>query len=98
MGFSDIIIPLIHLTCKATLFTWGPDHTRAFKMLKEAFTQAPILTHFNPDNPNVVETDTSDYAITAITFQISPDDGDINPITFYSCSMQLVELNYTIYD
>jgi len=27
-----------------------------------------------------------------------PDDGDIHPITFYSCSMQLVELNYKIYN
>jgi len=27
-GFSDIVIPLIHLTCKDTPFTWSPDHTR----------------------------------------------------------------------
>src|SRR5882724_1198391 len=98
VGFSDIIIPLICLTHKDTLFTWGPDHTKAFKTLKTAFTQAPILAHFNPDNPIVVETDTSDYAITAIISQISPNDGDIHPITFYSCSMQPAELNYEIYD
>src|SRR5882724_6885437 len=64
VGFSDIIIPLICLTCKDILFTWGPDHTKAFKTLKTAFTQAPILVHFNPDNPIVVETDTSDYVVT----------------------------------
>jgi len=28
----------------------------------------------------------------------SPDDSNIHPITFYSCSMQLAELNYEIYD
>src|SRR5882724_12254374 len=95
VGFSNIVIPLIRLTCKDTLFTWGPDHTKAFDMLKAAFTQAPILAHFNPDNPIVVETD---YAITAIISQISPDDGDIHPITFYSRSMQPSELNYEIYD
>ena len=67
-------------------------------MLKAAFTQAPILVHFNPDNPIVVGTDTSDYVITAIISQISPDDGDISPIIFYSCSMQPEELNYEIYD
>jgi len=54
--------------------------------------------HFNPDNPIVVETDASDYAIAAIISQISPDDGDIHPIAFYSCSMQPAELNYEIYD
>jgi len=30
--------------------------------------------------------------------EISPDDGDIHLITFYSCSMQPAELNYEIYD
>jgi len=98
VGFSDIVIPLIRLTHKDTPFTWGPNHTKAFDMLKAAFTQAPILVHFNPDNPIVVETDASDYVIAAIISQVSPNDGDIHPITFYSRSMQPVELNYEIYD
>src|SRR5882724_13303378 len=98
VGFSDIVIPLILLTRKDTPFTWGPDHTEAFETLKTAFTQAPILVHFNPDNPIVVETDASDYVIPAIISQISPDDGNIHPIMFYLCSIQPVELNYEIYD
>jgi len=71
---------------------------KAFGALKHAFTTAPILAHFNPDNPIVVETDASDYAIAAIISQISPDNGDIHPIAFYSHSMQPAELNYEIYD
>jgi len=66
VGFSDIVIPLIRLTRKDTPFSWGPDHTMVFGALKHAFTTAPILAHFNPDNPIVVETDASDYAIAAI--------------------------------
>src|SRR5882724_13006630 len=97
VGFSNIIIPLIRLTHKDTLFTWGPEHT-VFETLKTAFTQAPILAHFNPDNPIVVGTDASDYAITAIISQVSPDDGDIHQIMFYLRSMQPAELNYEIYD
>src|SRR5882724_313963 len=76
--FSDIVIPLICLTCKDTPFTWGPNHTEVFEALKTAFTQAPILAHFNPDNPIVVETDASDYVIATIISQISPNDGDIH--------------------
>src|SRR5882724_9417106 len=57
MGFSDIVIPLIRLTRKDTPFSWSPNHTKAFEMLKTSFTQAPILVHFNPNNPIVVETD-----------------------------------------
>jgi len=98
VGFSDIVIPSICLTRKDTPFAWSPDHTKAFETLKTAFTQAPILAHFNPDNPIVVETDASDYAIAAIISQISPDDGDIHPIAFYSRSMQPAELNYEFYD
>ena len=82
VGFSDIVIPLICLTCKDTPFSWGPNHTKAFGALKHAFTTAPILVHFNPVNPIVVETDASNYAIAAIISQISPDDGDIQPISF----------------
>src|SRR5882724_11223932 len=51
VGFSNIVIPLICLTRKDTPFTWGPDHTEVFETLKTAFTWAPILAHFNPDNP-----------------------------------------------
>jgi len=69
-----------------------------FDTLKEAFTQAPILAHFNPDNPIVVETDASDLVIAVIISQISPNNGDIHQIMFYSHSMQPVELNYEIYD
>src|SRR5882672_9630760 len=98
VGFSDIIIPLICLTHKDTPFIWGPDHIKVFGTLKHPFTTAPILAHFNPDNPIVVETDASDYAIAAIISQISPDDGDIHLIMFYSPSMQPAELNYEIYD
>ena len=87
MGFSDIVIPLIRLTRKDTPFTWGPDHTKVFETLKTAFIQATILAHFNPNNPIVIETDASEYAITAMISQISPDDGDIHLIAFYSCSM-----------
>src|SRR5467141_1272001 len=98
VGFSDNVIPLIRLTCKDTPFSWGPDHVKAFRTLKHAFTTAPILVHFNPDNPIVVETDASNYAIAVINSQISPDDGDIHLITFYSHSMQPAKLNYEIYD
>src|SRR5882724_7918283 len=80
VGFSDIVIPLIHLTHKDTPFSWGSDQTKVFETLKTAFTQAPILAHFNPDNPIVVETDASDYSITVIISQGSPDDGNIHPI------------------
>jgi len=34
VGLSDIVIPLIHLTCKDTPFTWCLNHTKVFEALK----------------------------------------------------------------
>ena len=56
------------------------------------------MTHFDPANPIVIETDASDYAIVAIISQISPNNSDLHPIAFYSHGMKPAELNYEIYD
>jgi len=98
VNFSETVTPLTHLTQKDTKFSWGPEHQDTFDKLKLAFTWVPVLVHFNPVNPTVVEMDASDYAITAIISQISPEDGDLHPIAFFSRGMKPVKLNYEIYD
>ena len=45
----------------------------------------------------VVKTDASDYALAAILSIYTPD-GEIHPITFYSCSFNPAELNYDTHD
>jgi hypothetical protein len=35
----------------------------AFRMLKKAFTEAPILHHFNPRKPTILKTDSSSFAM-----------------------------------
>ena len=97
VNFSETVTPLTHLTQKDTKFLWGPEHQQVFDTLKLAFTQAPVLTHFDPVNMIVVETNASDYAIAAIISQISPDDGNLHLIAFYSHGMKPAELNYEIY-
>ena len=66
LNFSEIISPLTCLTCKDTPFEWEDKQQKAFNELKNAFSSAPILTHFDPNDPIVVETDASDYAIAAM--------------------------------
>ena len=39
-----------------------------------------------------------DYTVTAILSQISPTDGDLHPLTFYSRGMAPAEPNYEIYN
>ncbi|MBW0565070.1 hypothetical protein O181_104785 [Austropuccinia psidii MF-1] len=66
-----------------------------FHQLKEAFTTAPILSHFNPSLPAIVEPDASNYALDAVLSQSS--DSGKHPIAFDSHKLIPAELNYEIY-
>ncbi len=95
--YSDIVIPLTHLTRKGTPWKFDDKCMAAFNELKQAFTHTPILTHWVPDQQLVVETDASDYAIAAI-LSIYLEDGEIHPIAFLSQSLHNAELNYDTHD
>ena len=82
-NYSDITIPLTQLTCKGTPWTWTKDCQKAFDYLKTAFTSAPILAHWEPNLPLIVETDTSDYALAAILSTIT-SEGELHPLAFHS--------------
>src|SRR6266540_1266953 len=64
-NYSNIVVPLNRLTHKGTAFLFGDKARAAFETLKKAFTTAPVLTHWIPDRPIVIETDASDYALAA---------------------------------
>src|SRR4029077_12020463 len=57
--YSDIVVPLTRLTRKGVPWAFTDDCRAAFQRLKDAFTSAPILTHWVPDAPIIVETDAS---------------------------------------
>ena len=61
------------------------------------FTTAPCLCHFDLALHLIVETDASDYAITGI-FSLSGDEGEVNPVAFYSCTLNGAKLNYDTHD
>ena len=95
--YSTIVIPLTQLTCKDTKWDFSEKPRQAFKTLKRAFTSALVLTHWVPDQPIIVETDTSDYALGAI-LSIQTDSGNIHPVAFHSCSFTPVEINYNTHN
>ena len=59
--YSNIVIPLTCLMHKGTSWDWLNKADAAFQSLKESFTKAPVLTHWTPDHPMLIETDTSNY-------------------------------------
>ena len=93
-NYSDIVVPLTRLTRKDTPWNFSED---CFNRLKEAFTTAPILTHYQPGTLITVQTDASDYVITGI-LSITCSDGEIRPVTFYSRTLTTPELNYDTHD
>ncbi|MBW0530402.1 hypothetical protein O181_070117 [Austropuccinia psidii MF-1] len=67
-----------------------------FHQLKESFTTAPILSHFKPSLPTIVETNATNYALGAVLSQVS--DSGKHPIAFDSHKHIPEELNYEIDD
>jgi len=96
-NYSDIVIPLTRLTRKDASWNFDENCKKAFNTLKQAFTSAPILMHWVPDAQLVVETDASDYALTAI-LSIVTKDNEIYPVAFHSKTFSTLELNYDIHD
>jgi len=95
-GYSELTSPLTRLTRKNEPWLWLPSCQTSFKTLKLAFTSAPILVHWNPNSPMIVETDALDHALAAIlSTQVN---GDIHPVAFHSRTFNATELNYDIHD
>ena len=96
-NYSDIAVPLTHLTQKGTPWVFSDNCHKSFEYLKNSFTTAPILTHWEPDEPLVVETNTSDYALTEI-ISMQNSEGKLHPIAFHSHTFTGAELNYNVHN
>ncbi|MBW0530546.1 hypothetical protein O181_070261 [Austropuccinia psidii MF-1] len=95
-NYSKIISSLTSFLKNDSHFPLSEEALRQFHLLKEASTTAPILSHFHPSLPNIVETDASDYALGAVLSQAS--DSGKNPIAFDSRKLLPEELNYDVHE
>ncbi|MBW0559006.1 hypothetical protein O181_098721 [Austropuccinia psidii MF-1] len=94
--YSKKITSLTSLLKKDSPFIFNEEALSQVQVLKESFATAPILSHFNPFLPTLVETDASDYSLGAVLSQVN--DSGKNPIAFDSCKLLPAELNYEIND
>ena len=60
-----------------------PDAKRAFGQLRQAFTEAPILQHFNLEQYIQVETDVSGHTISGVLSQLTNDLGQWHPVAYF---------------
>jgi RNase H-like domain found in reverse transcriptase/Reverse transcriptase (RNA-dependent DNA polymerase) len=96
-NYSNITVPLTRLTRKGTPWLFTEECRESFNFLKKAFTSAPILSHWVPNRPLVMETDASDYALGAI-LSLFDEEGVLHPVAFHSRTFTGAKLNYDVHD
>ena len=88
---------LYRLTKKDQKFEWDEVAEESFKQLKQLFGQGTIVATFSYDEPIIMETDASDYALGARLTQPGLD-GKHRPVAFWSRKIIPAELNYDVHD
>lgn len=92
--FSNKSYLLNALLRKGVRWKWGKEESRAFEGLKSLFLQRVMLSYPKMNKIFRLQTDSSDYALGVMCFQILDDDS-IGVIGFASRSLRGAELNYT---
>jgi hypothetical protein len=95
-NYLDITVPLTYLTRKSAPWAWTEKCQSSFNSLKQAFTSAPILVQWDPNAQVIVETNASDYVLSAILSIVL--DGEVHPVAFHSQTFSATELNYDVHD
>ncbi|MBW0531738.1 hypothetical protein O181_071453 [Austropuccinia psidii MF-1] len=95
-NYSKKISSLIKIRKKDSYVSLNEEDLRKFHQLKEAFTAAQIISHFNPYLPTIVETDASYYSLGAVLSQVS--DSGKHPIAIYGHNPIPGGLRYEIHD
>ena len=95
-NFAEIAVPLTDLTKKGqpSKVKWEEPHQRAFRVLIDMLTRAPILRLPDFQRPFLVQTDASDVGVGAVLFQ-EYDDGKF-PVAYASKKLLPRERNYSV--
>jgi len=99
-SYAAIMAPITDLLRgKTKNIIWKESQEAACLKIVISFTsgKTPILRHYDPNRPALVETDASDFAIAGILSQ-KCEDGKLRPISFISRKFSQAELNYDVFD
>ncbi|GKB88324.1 reverse transcriptase domain-containing protein [Tanacetum coccineum] len=92
--FSKIARPLTKLLEKDTPFEFNDECQKAFELLKEKLTCAPVIVSPNWNLPFELMCDASDFAVGAVLGQ--KDGKNFHPIYFASKTLNPAQQKYTI--
>ena len=88
------LAPLYQLLHKGTLWQWGEQEDKAFKVSKQLLLSSQLLVHFDPTKEIIVACDASGYGIGAVLAHRG-SNGEEQPIGFVSRTLTAAEKNYS---
>ncbi len=81
--------PLRDLTKQDTVYSWGPEHDRAFNEVKKEVSSLGVLRYFDPEAETTVQTDASLKGLGAVLLQ------DGQPVCYASKALTEAEQRYS---
>ena len=90
-NFATITEPLRSLAWKGTHFSWTKEHENAYKKLKEALTNSPVMRYFDIQRDTMVLVDASPMGISAILAQKEKATNENRIIAYASRALIPVE-------
>ena len=94
-NFATITEPLISLTRKGTHFSWTKEHKNAYRKLKEALTNSPVMSNFDIQWGTMVLVDASPVGISAILARKEKGTNENRIIACASRAFTPVEKRYS---
>ena len=96
--YARIASPLHHLTKNDVSFKWEEEEERAFRTLKQALCEYPVLTPPDPSRPFAIFSDASEEAAGAVLTQKDEDSGKYLPVAYFSRLFKGSEKHYLIWE
>ncbi|KAK3721659.1 hypothetical protein QZH41_003681 [Actinostola sp. cb2023] len=90
-GYATVTQPLRELTHKDTSWQWTTRHNHSLNQLKEALTNAPVTSYFDPDRDTEINVDASPVGLGAILAQTDPVTGEKKVVAYASRALTDVE-------
>ena len=86
---SELLAPITALTSKNVKYDWKDEHQKYFDAIKRVIGREVFLAYPDFNAPFEIHTDASKLQIGAVISQ------KVNPIAFYSRTMNIAQHNYT---
>ena len=90
---SSLLAPLHSLLRKNCRWRWTSIHNKAFEQSKQYLQTSPVLVHYDPNMPVILNCDASPYGIGVALVHRFPD-GTEHPVAYASRSLSAAKKNY----